>query len=96
MMDEQTIMTGEYEGDYPPDDSPDTWHVHEDSSWAWGIECDYCAGVKNGKLYANTAPLYSIGHLRRQNQYGTTSASEEREVLSGVKPEDRDKIGRAR
>ncbi len=39
---------------------------------------------------------FNIHHLKRQNREGTTTASEVREVLSGVKPEDRDKITRSK
>jgi len=38
---------------------------------------------------------FSIHHLKRQNAEGRTTAEEVREVLSNVKPQDRDKIARA-
>ena len=28
--------------DYPPSDSNETWHVHDDETWEWGINCDVC------------------------------------------------------
>ena len=38
---------------------------------------------------------FNIHHLKRQNVDGITTAGEVREVLSNVKPQDRDKIARA-
>lgn len=76
-MDEETIVSYE---DYPADDSPDTWHVHDDG-WGWGISCDDCRQVRRGDEGASTLPQFNIRHLQRQNELGTTSSSEEREAL---------------
>lgn len=26
--------------DYPASDSKETWHVHDDDTWGWGVSCD--------------------------------------------------------
>ena len=39
---------------------------------------------------------FNIHHLSRQNREHITTAGEVRDVLANVKPEDREKIGRAR
>ena len=44
----------------------------------------------------NPQVRFNIHHLSRQNREGVTTAEEVRDVLSNVKPEDREKIGRAR
>ena len=93
-MDPETVTTGEYEGEYPSDDCQDTWHIHENSSWAWGINCDDCHTAPDWHGY--DGPNINIMHLKRQNAEGRTTAEEVREVLSNVKPEDREKITRAR
>ena len=78
----------------PPDDSDRTWHVHDDDTWGWDIHCDVCYTPRVVTPYRG--PNFAIEILKRQNREGRTSAEEEREVLDGVKPEDRDKIIRAR
>ncbi len=83
----------------PSDDSDQTWHVcsvdDPDGEWGWGIVCDRCAVEKTGHLGASSLPYFNIEILKRQNREGRTTAEEVREVLANVKPEDRDKIGRA-
>jgi len=90
-VDEQTVTTGEYEGDYPPDDCDTTWHVHDDKTWAWGINCELCS---SGQRIRNQAPMLAISTLQRQNIEGRTSREEEREMI-GDRWND-EKIGRAR
>lgn len=36
--------------DYPSNDSKDTWHVHEDETWNWGINCDDCYAGRGFEL----------------------------------------------
>lgn len=77
----------------PSNDSVNTWHVHPDDTWGWGIDCSVCY-VTPRVVKGYHGPAFNIHHLKRQNAEGTTTASEVREVLDGIKPEDRDKIAR--
>lgn len=84
----------------PSDDSDRTWHVcdinREQGEWGWGIDCERCRGERTGHRGASSNPYFNIEHLKRQNREGVTTAEEVRDVLANVKPEDREKIARAR
>lgn len=75
----------------PDNDSLATWHEHDDGTWAWAAVCEVC---RVERPVAGAMPGFNIHHLHRQNVLGTTTEEEVRDVLSNVKPEDRDKIGR--
>ena len=76
-----------------PDEPCETWHVHDDGGWEWGAVCGVCVAAK--PVAVAGGPYFNVAHLHRQNVMGTTTAEEVRDVLSNIKPEDRDKYGRA-
>ncbi len=76
--------------DYPKEPCA-TYHVHDDESWQWDAVCEVCVVVRPA---AGAMPGFNIAHLHRQNVLGVTTAEEVKDVLSNVKPEDREKIGR--
>ena len=78
-MDEETVVT--MEEPMPRDDHDRTWHIHEDESWGWGINCADCRGERRGADGASTLPHFNIRHLQRQNQLHTTTQGEVREAL---------------
>ncbi len=87
-MDEQTVHAWD---ERPSDDADFTWHEDGDH-WGYGINCDVCHTPNDWHGY--DGPAMNIRHLKRQNQDGTTSASEEREAL-GDRWND-ETVGRAR
>jgi hypothetical protein len=63
----------------PPDDSPKTWHVHDDEGWGWGISCDECY-TRPDWIGKETVHL-AISELKKQNKDGMTTREMEREIL---------------
>lgn len=55
---------------YPADDSDKTWHVHDDGSWDWGINCEVCHSGRSFDVvpYEN----FNIERLKEQNAEGYT------------------------
>lgn len=79
--------------DYPSGDHDETWHVHADKTWGWGISCDECRKPRRGSEYAHTLPRFNIRHLQTQNVLGQTVAEMERDIIGDADP---DKIDRVR
>ena len=76
-----------------PDEPCPTYHIHDDGGWEWGAVCGVC--VASVEPAGAKGPYFNIYHLRRQNALGVSTRQEVADVLSNIKPEDRDKIGRA-
>jgi len=89
-MDEQTVSMGDGD-DYPPEDSEDTWHVHDDKTWQWGVNCEVCHTPKLPKGY--DGPYFNIRHLQTQNVLSVTTAEMEKDIIGDLDPE---KVQRAR
>jgi len=77
-VDEQTATMGD-DFDYPADDSDTTWHMHDDKTWGWGVNCPVCYTAPIPKTY--TGPFFNIGHLKMQNVLGKTVREMEKDVI---------------
>lgn len=84
-MGEQTVTTGNH-FDYPPDDSDETWHVHDDGTWDWGINCSTCHTPRVPKPYPG--PYFSIRHLKAQNALGMTVREWEKDIIGDRNPDE--------
>lgn len=72
----------------PPEDSDQTWHVHDDGTWGWGAICPVCTTrpiETDGKIVH-----FGIHHLKEQNRDGWTVREKQREIEDGAREDGRD------
>lgn len=96
---------------FPPNDSDETWHVHEPpisveipelggaftSPWGTGIRCNGCIKPKPQHGGGKTIHWSGLTRLKNHREAGTTALGMEREIIETARAEGRlDKIDRAR
>lgn len=67
---------------YPPNDSQETWHVHEDETWDWGINCGDCHTGRTFKL--KRGPLVGTVPGGHNDVYGSPQYKFQRDFDPGL------------